>query len=134
MKTQFKKILMPGLLAITAFLFGCSGGWPSESAGQQVLASMIQGQSNGNIKLVNFRKTNATGGENCRCKFLSVICFSSIRLGPFGTRRSEGERSEPSAAESQKGRGVPRTKNWSRAGHCGFLLGCSQTQPTENLI
>ena len=36
-----------------------------------------------------------------RCKPVSVICPSSLQLHPFGVRRSEGERSEPSAAEPQ---------------------------------
>ena len=61
-----------------------------------------------------------------RCKFLSVICCSSIRPSPSGVRRSEGERSEPSGVEPRKGMDVPRTKNWSRAGHRGFLLGCAK--------
>ena len=71
-------------------------------------------------------------GKECRCSLLSVICLSSIRLHPSGVRRSEGERSEPSAAEPQRGEAAPRAKNWSRAGHVGFLLGCQQTHPTSN--
>lgn len=71
--------------------------------------------------------------EDGRCILLSVNCLSSIRLRPSGVRRSEGERSEPSAAEPRRGEAVPRAKNWSRAGHVGFLLGCSQTHPTPNL-
>ncbi len=62
--------------------------------------------------------------NSCRCNLLSVNCLSSICLCPIGARRSEGERSEPSAAESRWGRGAPRVKNWSRAGQNGFLLGC----------
>jgi hypothetical protein len=67
-----------------------------------------------------------------RCKTLSVICLSSLRPSPSGVRRSEGERSEPSAAEPRRGKDAPRAKNWSRAGHRGFLLGCRETQPTQN--
>ena len=67
-----------------------------------------------------------------RCKPVSVICPSSLQLHPFGVRRSEGERSEPSAAEPQRGEVAPRTENWSRAGHVGSLLGCRQTHPTPN--
>ena len=58
------------------------------------------------------------------CKSVSVNCLSSLRLAPSGVRRSEGERSEPSAAEPRRGQGAPRAKSWSRAGHIGFLLGC----------
>jgi len=65
-----------------------------------------------------------------RCKTGSVNCLSSLRLHPSGVRRSEGERSEPSAAEPRRGEDAPRAKNWSRAGHIGFLLGCQQTHPT----
>ena len=61
-----------------------------------------------------------------RCKFLSVNCFPSLLLRPFGVRRSDGERSEPSAAEPRRGEAAPRAKNWSRAGHSGFMLGCYQ--------
>ena len=64
------------------------------------------------------------------CKSVSVNCLSSLRLAPSGVRRSEGERSEPSAAEPRRGQGAPRAKSWSRAGHIGFLLGCRQTLPT----
>lgn len=67
------------------------------------------------------------------CKNLSVNCSSSIRLCPSGVRRSEGKRSEPSAAEPGGAEAAPRAKNWSRAGHIGFLLGCLQTHPTPNL-
>ncbi len=66
------------------------------------------------------------------CKSLSVICLSSLRLHPSGVRRSEGERSEPSAAEPRRGGGAPRVKNWSRAGQAGSLLGCRETHPTQN--
>src|SRR5882672_2779207 len=59
-----------------------------------------------------------------RCKSLSVNCLSSLRHHPSGVRRSEGERSEPSAAEPQRGDDGARAENWSRAGHVGFLLGC----------
>src|SRR5688572_7302848 len=65
-----------------------------------------------------------------RCKTTSVNCLSSIRHHPSGVRRSEGERSEPSAAEPRRGDDALRAKNWSRAGHTGFLLGCQQTHPT----
>ena len=66
-----------------------------------------------------------------RCKTLSVNCLPSIRLHPSGVRRSDGERSEPSAAEPRRGEDAPRAKNWSRAGHIGFLLGCQQIHPTN---
>ena len=66
-----------------------------------------------------------------RCKTLSVNCLSSFRHHPSGVRRSEGERSEPSAAESRRGDDAPRAENWSRAGHVGSLLGCRQTHPTS---
>ena len=75
----------------------------------------------------SFVQTNVFQGFHAfasRCKNLSVNCLSSIRLAHFGVRRSEGERSEPSAAEPRSGRDAPRVKNWSRAGHGGFLLGC----------
>lgn len=68
-----------------------------------------------------------------RCKNLSVNCRASIRLAPSGVRRSEGERSEPNVAEPRRGQGTPRAKNWSRAGHAGFLLGCRETLPTQNI-
>jgi hypothetical protein len=68
-----------------------------------------------------------------RCKSLSVNCLSSIRLHPSGVRRSEGERSEPSAAEPRRGGSVPRAKNWSRAGHVGFLLGCRKHIQHQNI-
>jgi hypothetical protein len=58
------------------------------------------------------------------CKSVSVICLSFPRLAPSGGRRSEGERSEPSAAAPRRGQGAPCAKSWSRAGHDGFLLGC----------
>jgi hypothetical protein len=38
----------------------------------------------------------------CWCKSVSVNCLSSLRLHPSGVRRSEGERSEPSAAEPRR--------------------------------
>jgi len=62
--------------------------------------------------------------KDCRCNFLSVNCLSSVRPYPSGVRRSEGERSEPSAAEPRRGKDASRAKNWSRVGHIGFLLGC----------
>ena len=72
-------------------------------------------------KLIEFGKK--VGGAGW-CKSVSVICLSVPRLAPSGVRRSEGERSEPSAAEPRRGQGAPRAKSWSRAGHIGFLLGC----------
>jgi len=77
------------------------------------------------------RRSQGEGAAARGCKTLSVNCLSSLRLHPSGVRRSEGERSEPSAAEPRRGGGAPRAKNWSRAGHSGFLLGCQQTQPTQ---
>jgi RHS repeat-associated protein len=47
-------------------------------------------------------------GKASRCKTASVNCSSSIRLHPSGVRRSEGERSEPSAAEPRKGVVMPQ--------------------------
>ena len=66
------------------------------------------------------------------CKNLSVNCSSSIRLHPSGVRRSGGERSEPQRSRTPEGWSCARAKNWSRAGHLGFLLGCQQTHPTQN--
>ena len=50
------------LILVTLFLAGCSGP-PSERAGRQILEKRIheaQDESKGLIKLVSFRKTNAT--------------------------------------------------------------------------
>ena len=43
--------------------------------------------------------------QDCRCKFLSVICCSSIRPSPSGVRRSEGERTEPERSRTPEGEG-----------------------------
>jgi hypothetical protein len=50
------------LLLVAALLSGCSGP-PSESAGQKLLEHRIAEQSHGNIRLVRFTKTNATGND-----------------------------------------------------------------------
>jgi hypothetical protein len=71
-------------------------------------------------------KDSATTG---RCKIASVNCLALFCPAPFGGRRSEGERSEPSAAAPR--RGLAR-ENWSRAGRDGFLLRCRQTLNYEN--
>ena len=44
------------------------------------------------------------------CKTSSVICLSSLRLHPSGVRRSEGERSEPSAADPERAAARAREK------------------------
>ncbi len=62
------------------------------------------------------------------CKSLSVNCLPSFRHHPFGVRCSE-----PSAAEPRRGDDAPRVKNWSRAGHVGFLLGCRKHIQHENI-
>ena len=51
------------MLAIILFT-GCSGGKPSEGAGKTMLGKHIQDESKGNIKLVNFKKTNGQGDEH----------------------------------------------------------------------
>jgi hypothetical protein len=81
------------------------------------------------VMVTEVRAAGVTDGLG-RCKTGSVNCLSSLRLHPSGVRRSEGERSEPSAAEPRRGEDAPRAENWSRAGHLGFLLGCRQTHPT----
>ncbi len=73
-----------------------------------------------------YKRVDEINSPEWGCKSLSVNCLSSLRLHPFGVRRSEGERSEPSAAEPRRGGGAPRAKNWSRAGQTGFLLGCQR--------
>ena len=82
---------------------------------------------------VRFISASLDGGKLWagRCKPASVICLPSLQLHPFGVRRSEGERSEPSAAEPKRGEAAPHAQNWSRAGHVGSLLGCRQTHPTS---
>ena len=42
-----------------------------------------------------------------RCKSVSVSCLSPLQRPPFGVRWSEGERSEPSAAEPKRGDAAP---------------------------
>ena len=71
----------------------------------------------------------STFGASRRCKPVSVICPSSLQLHPFGVRRSE-----PSAAEPQRGEAAPHAQNGSRAGHVGSLLGCRQTHLTSKTI
>jgi hypothetical protein len=63
------------------------------------------------------------------CKTVSVNSSSSFRPAPLRGRRSGGERSEPE--RSRPRRGAASAKNWSRAGHNGFLLGCHQTHPKQ---
>jgi hypothetical protein len=50
------------LILVALFLAGCSGP-PSESVGKQIVEKEIQDKSKGLMKLVSFRKTNATGGD-----------------------------------------------------------------------
>jgi hypothetical protein len=56
-ETQFFRYIVP--ILATLFLPGCSGP-PSESVGKRIVESRIQQDSNGLIKLLGFRKTNAT--------------------------------------------------------------------------
>ena len=61
-QTKFACHIIPILVGL--FLVGCSGpSSPSESVGKQIVERQIQEQSKGLIKLVSFRKTNATGGD-----------------------------------------------------------------------
>jgi hypothetical protein len=46
-------------------------------------------------------------GFTGRCKSVSVNCLSPLQRPPFGVRWSEGERSEPSAAEPKRGDAAP---------------------------
>jgi hypothetical protein len=101
-----------------------------ENVGTALAFAAWAGQTNAVAFLLD--KGSDINATNGRCNLVSVICFSSIRLRPSGVKRSEGERSEPSAAEPRRGEAAPRAINWSRAGHAGFLLGCSQTHPTPN--
>jgi len=50
------------ILVLVLLLSGC-GGPPGESSGQALIERRIQDQGKGNIKLVSFRKTNATGDD-----------------------------------------------------------------------
>lgn len=59
--TKFACFVFP---ALAAFLLGGCSGPPSESAGKQIVEKQIQSQSNGLIKLLSFRKTNAIDGGN----------------------------------------------------------------------
>jgi len=61
LETKLTHYIVPILTAL--FLAGCSGP-PSESVGKQIVEKQIQEQSKGLIKLVSFRKTNATGGDS----------------------------------------------------------------------
>ena len=123
-------------LVINPRVFGLS---PTDFAttlaisGNTIAAHQHLGSGSINIFSITASNTIIKGATiNGRCKMLSVICLSSLRPYPSGVRRSEGERSEPSAAEPRRGKDAPRAKNWSRAGHRGFMLGCHETQPTQN--
>ena len=65
-----------------------------------------------------------------RCKTVSVNCLSSIRFHPSGVRRSDGERSEPSAAEPRRGEAAPREKLVEGGPHW-FPVGVLPTHPTN---
>ncbi len=60
LETKLIRYIVPVLTAL--FLAGCSSQ-PSESTGQKIIEKSIQAQSNGLIKLVSFRKTNATSPD-----------------------------------------------------------------------
>src|SRR6266568_6470115 len=102
-------------------------------AGAVIIVALIKADKKDIPEIVRLlTSSDAWAVTGWGCKTLSVICLSSLRLHPSGVRRSRGERSEPSAAEPRRGGGAPRAKNWSRAGHTGFLLGCHETHPTQN--
>lgn len=61
LETKLIRYIAPLLTAL--FLAGCSSQ-PSESTGQKIIEKRIEAQSKGLIKLVSFRKTNATGNAN----------------------------------------------------------------------
>jgi hypothetical protein len=58
--TKLIRYIVPVLAAL--FLAGCSSQ-PSESTGKKVIEKRIQTQSNGLIKLVSFKKTNASSPD-----------------------------------------------------------------------
>lgn len=60
-------------------------------------ANDIKPHLTGTFKLSNDPQFETKFWDISRCKSLSVNCSSSIRLCPFGVRRSDGERSESSA-------------------------------------
>jgi hypothetical protein len=59
--TKLIHYVVPVLTAL--FLAGCSSQ-PSQSAGKQIIEKTIQDESKGLIKLLSFRKTNATSRGN----------------------------------------------------------------------
>jgi predicted component of viral defense system (DUF524 family) len=61
----------------------------------------------GNYKSQDFLKMHAYRDAISRCKSVSVNCPSPLQRHPFWVRRSEGERSEPSAAEPKRGDAAP---------------------------
>ena len=73
LKVPFVQVL--SALFAAAVLTGCSGK-PSERTGEAIMEKRIVSQSNGNIRLVRFTKTNATGDDNSyQMEFEAEIMF-----------------------------------------------------------
>jgi hypothetical protein len=98
---------------------------------EKTIEQMLLVQQMGLAELVAKVIYNCTDPQDeCWCKSVSVICLSFPRLHPSGVRRSEGERSEPSAAEPRRGEDAPRAKKMAEGGSYWFPVGVSQTHPT----
>ena len=110
-------------LAAILLLAGCSGP-PSESIGQSVLEKRIQAQSNGQIKLTSFKKTNATGDENSyQMEFEAEIEFLSTGTWSRGVNGAPDVSFEFSAGQTQQG---------GMMGFAGSIFGATAVKAGEH--
>ena len=103
-ETQFVRYIAPILAAL--FLAGCSGS-PSERAGRQIVEAKVRNESEGLMKLVSFRKTNATdSGSQYNMEYEAEVVFTDdatvhsseggvvyggALMGPFWARRGSSK-------------------------------------------
>ena len=74
-ETQLGRCIAPLVAAL--FLAGCSGP-PSASVGRQIVQKQVQAESKGLMKLVSFRKTNATGDNTTdRMEYEAEVEFTA---------------------------------------------------------
>ena len=121
--TQTKIARHITLILVALFLAGCSGP-PSESAGKQVVEKQIQDASKGLMKLVSFRKTNATGGGSAyqmeyevEVEFTedAVVRTGLLSAGPFFAYRGLDISKDITGTLLQRRKG-------EKAKHAGILV------------
>ncbi|MDO9230284.1 MAG: hypothetical protein Q7U03_12035 [Syntrophales bacterium] len=117
-------------ILVSLFLAGCSGT-PSESVGRQIVEKKVQDESGGLMKLVSFRKINATGDSSMySMEYEAEIVFTDDAIvyegeaimGPFWARRGSSRNVFNTSAMLTGGRLIEKRKGerMNRAGTLTF--------------